>query len=979
MSNNFSLPRDFKPRSLPNTFSLPAPAPLAAPVAAPMAAPTPQSLTTTQEAVAGTLTGNELTRIVQSGLNAQVTLQKIAALAVSSTNQVNVMDFGAVGDGVTDDAPSINAAGAFAQANGRSSIIFPAGKTFYIKSSSIWVRSNIIWEGNGATLYTDQPYPALRFAIFGNQAHDTKVAVGELTADFVGPSDKVTLTSVAGLNVGDWVGVRLGEDPYQPNGSRFVTVAKVIAIVGTTVTIDRIIPLSIPITSSYIYVPVNGQPSINVSPTVSASPSFVGSRTVFKFPNNDIAVNVIIRNFNILGSTTVANAGAITIQWGYNVIIEDVTFNNDGVSRDGGIGYCYMQFCHNCRLVRPIFGWHANIGGGSGSGGGFSFPECYSIKVEDHITRNVHNNICHTESWSFDILISGGMDIVDMATSSSSFFAYGLVASHVTLHNMTLITNSPATNFSEYISDIDADSFIKITGVFTWRGPMANAIVANREEMDCLFDYEAPGDGAVRVDFQSKNRQSVKIPLSPNMSNAVFQLDPAPIMQLDLYTSQNTDPATVTNLLIDGDNTYSSMLQAGQIVNVSGLNLKSSNAIIGQAGRGIAALTGLQNTAGQVRISTSAAAQAPGNFITVSTLNARVLETGQTNIFANAGATPTSIFGSSNIVAWYKADTGVTGTNPITAWADQSGNGHTLSVAFGAPSFASGGFKGFPAVVMARADGLNSAIFNVGLNISAFFIVANIDTNGANSATRIISYFEQFSTNDFDQPFAIEPIGVQYQGAIVAYQNSVNTYVPTNNTLPVPAFSNARIASIYNGPAGTFTQILNNITTRLTSGFGNNTLGSANTRLTVGYNFVGGIAAAAPMKIAEILWIKTIPTQQNLNDLDYYFSTKYGGLLNNSLGNNLIYSLSDMGADDLFSTQRIPFTGGTFVANGATPVTVNNANVAITDVIIFSLNTVGGTVGALPTVKTITAATGFTVAATAGDTSTYNYVLIKNV
>src|SRR6516164_206683 len=144
MSNNFSLPRDFKPRSLPNTFSLPAPAPLAAPVAAPMAAPTPQSLTTTQEAVAGTLTGNELTRIVQSGLNAQVTLQKIAALAVSSTNQVNVMDFGAVGDGVTDDAPSINAAGAFAQANGRSSIIFPAGKTFYIKSSSIWVRSNII-------------------------------------------------------------------------------------------------------------------------------------------------------------------------------------------------------------------------------------------------------------------------------------------------------------------------------------------------------------------------------------------------------------------------------------------------------------------------------------------------------------------------------------------------------------------------------------------------------------------------------------------------------------------------------------------------------------------------------------------------------------------------------------------------------------------------------------------------------------------
>lgn len=69
---------------------------------------------------------------------------------------------------------------------------------------------------------------------------------------------------------------------------------------------------------------------------------------------------------------------------------------------------------------------------------------------------------------------------------------------------------------------------------------------------------------------------------------------------------------------------------------------------------------------------------------------------------------------------------------------------------------------------------------------------------------------------------------------------------------------------------------------------------------------------------------------------------------------------------------------GTFVANGATPVTVNNTSVAITDTIVFSLNTVGGTVGAVPAVKTITAGSGFTVAATASDTSTYNYIIISN-
>lgn len=69
---------------------------------------------------------------------------------------------------------------------------------------------------------------------------------------------------------------------------------------------------------------------------------------------------------------------------------------------------------------------------------------------------------------------------------------------------------------------------------------------------------------------------------------------------------------------------------------------------------------------------------------------------------------------------------------------------------------------------------------------------------------------------------------------------------------------------------------------------------------------------------------------------------------------------------------------GTFVCNGVTPVTVTNTSIAVTDAIIISLNTVGGTVGAVPAVKTITASTGFTVAGTAADTSTYNYAIIKN-
>lgn len=67
---------------------------------------------------------------------------------------------------------------------------------------------------------------------------------------------------------------------------------------------------------------------------------------------------------------------------------------------------------------------------------------------------------------------------------------------------------------------------------------------------------------------------------------------------------------------------------------------------------------------------------------------------------------------------------------------------------------------------------------------------------------------------------------------------------------------------------------------------------------------------------------------------------------------------------------------GTFVATGATAVTVANTNVLLTTPVVFSLNTVGGTVGAYPVINTITSGVGFTVLTSLGDTSTYNYSIL---
>lgn len=66
---------------------------------------------------------------------------------------------------------------------------------------------------------------------------------------------------------------------------------------------------------------------------------------------------------------------------------------------------------------------------------------------------------------------------------------------------------------------------------------------------------------------------------------------------------------------------------------------------------------------------------------------------------------------------------------------------------------------------------------------------------------------------------------------------------------------------------------------------------------------------------------------------------------------------------------------GTVTVNGATPVTVSAPALSANSIVSFGLKTVGGTVGAIPRLGTVTPGTGFTVVATAGDTSVYNWII----
>jgi len=78
----------------------------------------------------------------------------------------------------------------------------------------------------------------------------------------------------------------------------------------------------------------------------------------------------------------------------------------------------------------------------------------------------------------------------------------------------------------------------------------------------------------------------------------------------------------------------------------------------------------------------------------------------------------------------------------------------------------------------------------------------------------------------------------------------------------------------------------------------------------------------------------------------------------------------------LLTSRDVQRRVGTFTLNGATPVVVPATELTANSTVAMTLRTVGGTVGAAPSIKTMTPGTGFNVAGTALDTSVFNFVVL---
>lgn len=157
-------------------------------------------------------------------------------------------------------------------------------------------------------------------------------------------------------------------------------------------------------------------------------------------------------------------------------------------------------------------------------------------------------------------------------------------------------------------------------------------------------------------------------------------------------------------------------------------------------------------------------------------------------VFNTAGFTPIQL--SSTLAGWWKADAGITIATGVSAWADQSGNGNTLTQGTGSlqPAFsAAGGPGGIPTVTGDNIDDYLSAAFALPA-IGSVYLLMKQTTWGAAK-----SFFGGNAVNTFLIRDAL--LGATPQ--IETYNAPAGGFIGPNGNLALATW--AVVTAIFNG------------------------------------------------------------------------------------------------------------------------------------------------------------------------------------
>lgn len=130
-------------------------------------------------------------------------ISRTGARAVGQGEQaINVMDHGAIGNGIVDDRAAINAALTLASTAGTKKVLLPRGD-YLISSGSVLIPEGVslVGEGMGVTRLVSNG----SVSVIVNMAGSIGSTVTTLTANANVGAATLTVTSTAGISAGDWL------------------------------------------------------------------------------------------------------------------------------------------------------------------------------------------------------------------------------------------------------------------------------------------------------------------------------------------------------------------------------------------------------------------------------------------------------------------------------------------------------------------------------------------------------------------------------------------------------------------------------------------------------------------------------------------------------------------------------------------------------------------------------------------------------
>lgn len=313
------------------------------------------------------------------------------ALPSPLQTSLSVIDYGATGDGVTDDRAAIQAALDAASAASIPEIFLPRG-TYYINSATDGTNAygltvppgvSVRGAGSGSTIF--KMGSTITANLFMVRSTVT-AAIATITANAAVGATAFTVDDSSAFAVGDTVETRITQNGSDPAEARMTVFAKIAAIPDAThITIDT---------------PAEWALDVVTSASVNRKLTKVSA----------IAEHMKFSGFHIVGSSTFRHG--IGVQWGRMLTFSDLT----GVNVGSGI--INAQWCDNCS-ARDIYVYSCASFSNTSKGRGISLSNVRNFVIDNFSTDYLDSATLYVESYSIGVR-ANGVRISDRSTTRST-------------------------------------------------------------------------------------------------------------------------------------------------------------------------------------------------------------------------------------------------------------------------------------------------------------------------------------------------------------------------------------------------------------------------------------------------------------------------------------------------------------------------------------------------------------------------------